>query len=278
MRLGIERSSLADLELDLEEFESGDLANAYRLRLGDIDLPLTPVAVGYEAVIELPTLGAGVHRQLRLFDRDGNLLDTQDRLPMSEKVTMSVSIEGGGDFEVTVGNSFQADLADRLKRADEAEEAYAKLLEEGLAGRIVDDPAKGLPKLIALLNDAKGRLDILDPYFGWHIPDWNVLAQIRVPIRVLTGYGKPLKSQGVMAPPASIQAAVLKLEIRAWRSGSAPWHDRVYLWDGGGASVGTSPSGLGARVARIDRMTAVEAEGWRQHFDTWWTGPDVGPI
>jgi hypothetical protein len=57
-----------------------------------------------------------------------------------------------------------------------------------------------------------------------------------------------------------------------------PWHDRLYLWEDGGASVGTSPSGIGNRVTRIDRIGKAEALGWQALFDAWWAAPDVHVI
>jgi len=69
-----------------------------------------------------------------------------------------------------------------------------------------------------------------------------------------------------------------KSQVRGWQQRSAAWHDRVYLWHEGGLSVGTSPSGLGKRVARVDRIAASEATGWQCMFDTWWSSPEAVPI
>ena len=68
--LGLDESrvSLADLELDIEEYENGDLVSARRLRLGDVALPSSALMPGEIITVELPTLGAGLHRQVRLFD------------------------------------------------------------------------------------------------------------------------------------------------------------------------------------------------------------------
>jgi hypothetical protein len=56
------------------------------------------------------------------------------------------------------------------------------------------------------------------------------------------------------------------------------FHDRLYLWETGGISVGTSPSGLDKRDARVDRLGSVEADGWRALFETYWTSGDYVPL
>ncbi len=40
-----------------------------------------------------------------------------------------------------------------------------------------------------------------------------------------------------------------------------------------GSRSGTSPSGLGHRLARIDRLAGVEADRWRVQFELWWADP-----
>ncbi len=283
--LGVDESrvSLADLELDLEEYESGDLAIARRLRLGDVVLPSGPIPPLGTLTVELPTLGPGIHRQFRLFDRDGVLLDATDRMPTIEQITVKIHTNVGPGPTVVVGGVQPATLAERLQRADRAEAQYRQLLEDGLSGRVIDDPATGLPLLTALLNQAHGHLDVLDPYFGWDLRDWQVLAQVPVPIRVLTGHGRydrngNLTRQEVIPPPAGLVSPPNTIQVRSWRGRTPPWHDRMYLWDGGGASVGTSPSGIGNRVARIDRVSGAEALGWQRLFDAWWTGPSIQAI
>jgi len=266
------RVSLADLELDLEEYAHGDLIGARRVRLGDVMLPELPEGIDEPVIgVCLPTLGPGLHRQVRLYDRDGLLLDTTDRLPMVEQVKVDVQVEGGIPFTITVGNAPIVALLDRLARADETDQAYDDLLAAGLAGRIIDSPGHGLPWLAQILAQAPGHLDVLDPYFGWNVSDWAVLNSVAVPTRVLTHRD----GRNVISPPAG--SAPGGLVARAW-SGRPPWHDRVYLWDGGGATVGTSPSGLGQRVARIDRFGAAEAAGWQALFNTWWVDPSLTAV
>ena len=175
---------------------------------------------------------------------------------MLEQITMKIDTNGGPGPTVIVGGVQSVTLTQRLDRADRAEVQYRKLLEDGLQGRVIDDPVTGLPILTAMLNQAHGHLDVLDPYFGWDASDWQVLTLVPVPVRVLTGHGRydrngNLTKQKVIAPPSALSSTIT-IEVRSWRGGTPPWHDRMYLWDGGGATVGTSPSGIENRVARID--------------------------
>jgi hypothetical protein len=245
------------------------LASARRLRLGDLDLPAArePVDGLLQVDVRVPTLGTGVARQVRLYDRDGLLLDATDRLWTLEQINMTIS-SPGSSRAVTIGDAHPPDLLGRLQAADTADERYRQLLEAGLPGRIVTDEVAGPSRLHAELARAREELLVLDPYFGWNQADWAVLDDAAVPVRVLTGHGTPGK-RGFTAPPAGMTAT---LDIRTWR-GRPPWHDRMYLWRAGGLTVGTSPSGLGRRVARLDRVAGVEADRWRAAFETWWADP-----
>lgn len=280
IRLGFDeqRISLADLELDLEEFHEGELISARRLRLGDLALPQAPIPTGQTVIVEMSSLGLQLSRQVRLYDRDGLLLDIGDRMPTLETIKLVVQAGDADPVETVIGGAPPTALLARLARADQAEFEYGQALEAGLAGRVIDDPAKGLPALRDLLQGAHGDLAVLDPYFGWNTIDWSVLDKVTGNVRVLTGHSDRSKKQKVTHPPVGTAPAAASLEARSWRNGTPPWHDRVYLWQGGGLSVGTSPSGLGKRVARIDRMTANEAAGWQALLNTWWASADVAAI
>ena len=67
--------SAAELEVDLEEYADDGLVQARRLRLADLQLP---EGAPERITVVLPTLGPGLRRQLRLYDRAGRLLDYCD--------------------------------------------------------------------------------------------------------------------------------------------------------------------------------------------------------
>ncbi|MDQ2740204.1 MAG: hypothetical protein M3Y35_16640 [Actinomycetota bacterium] len=282
-----DRVGLADLEIDLEEYLDGNMAAARRLRLGDTALPSTPLAAGSQLArvdVRLRTVGPGAFRQVRLIDRDGLLLDTTDRSPVVEQINIQIKVGGAPAHTVRVGSPVAVGLLERLTLADEVQAAYNKLLEDGLPGRVIDDPATGLPRLRALLREAGGELLVLDPYFGWQLVDWDVLADVTAPIRVLSSHGYYQPKTGLLtqrkfqAPPPGAAPQAPTLACRTWQTPRPAWHDRLYLWDRRGLVVGTSPSGLGRRAARIDRLGAVEVDGWRKLFETWWASPSVGPV
>jgi hypothetical protein len=284
-RIGIDevRLNRADLEIDFEEYVSGDLAAARRLSLGDIPLPTSAIPAGSELVVQLPTLGSGVGRQVRLFDRDGLLLDASDRMWTVEGWQLTINVPGSPPTVAGRNYAKAVDLLERLRISDDVEESYKQWLKDGLEERVIDDPLTGLPALQALLGGACGELCVLDPYFGWDLADWSVLAAVQVPIRVLSGHGYydrktgRLQKEKVTPIPPGTASTAPYIKAKSWR-GPQPWHDRFYLWDGRGLVVGTSPSGLGKRLARIDRLTSTEAEGWRHLFNSWWSSPQAVDI
>jgi hypothetical protein len=265
------RIMLSDIEVDLEEYAGGDLIEARRLRLKDLKLPATtsiPSATDVVAIMALPTLGPGLQRQVRLYDRDGLLLDGSDRFWTAEQIDVTLKANEATSISIKVGTAAIVEFEERLERAAATDEAYAELLRRGLSGRIIDDPATGHQHLTELLSHARDYLDIIDPYFGLHAPDWSVLLGVSVPIRVLT---QPRVHKDVFQQPP--QAISNLVTARGWTGSRVPWHDRLYLWERGGCSVGTSPSGLGGRLARIDPIGAAEAAGWQALFDRWWSDP-----
>ncbi len=266
------RIMLSDIEVDLEEYAHGDLIEARRLRLEDLNLPApastSAGAADLRTTVALPTLGSGLQRQVRIYDRDGLLLDGSDRVWMAEQVTVTLKVNDATPITITAGKAVIVELEERLERAASTDQAYADLLEQGLLGRIIDQTSNGQQRLAELLVQARDHLDILDPYFGLKSADWTVLLGVTVPIRVFT---QPRSGSSTFRqPPPALQSRVT---ARGWAGSTPPWHDRVYLWSRGGCSVGTSPSGLGKRLARIDLMGAAEAAGWQAMFDQWWAGP-----
>jgi hypothetical protein len=275
-----DRASLGDLEVDLEEYADDGLVQARRLRLADIALP---PGSPEQVTVALPTLGPGLRRQLRLYDLVGRLLDNCDVTAFLAQIdiTMTADVDGQtatSRFAVGTPPATPTPVT-RLAALDSAESGYTRLLTEGLDRRILDDPTTALTVIQDALEDAKDDLLVLDPYFGHQPTDWAALQKVTVPVRVLTmhkQFAKPASARKpaqppVMPPPppsADIQH-LPGLQIRSW-SQKAPWHDRFYLWAGGGLTVGGSPSGLGARLMRVDRLNPVEANAWRTRFEAWW--------
>lgn len=280
-----DRIGLADIEVSVEEYLEAELCGARRLRLDDLVRPASMNSIELYDVV-LPSRGPRLARQVWIHDHNGTLLDCTDRQFSVESVQIGLIAEGMGFETVTAGNTAPPPaLLERLLTADTVEDEFRQLLEAGLPGRIIDDPTKALPRLTTLLGEAIGDLSILDPYFGHDVQDWQVFAAVSVNVRVLTGHGNQVDKHGqtvlrqrVKSPPPGTVGPGVSLDVRSWRPARVPWHDRVYLWANGGLSVGTSPSGLGGRVARIDRLTAVEALGWQRMFDSWWASTDVAPI
>ena len=80
---------------------------------------------------------------------------------------------------------------------------------------------------------------------------------MNVPVRVLTG-----KIAGEIPDIPS--------HVKARFRPKARMHERVYLWDGGGLSLGGSPTTFGQAPVGISRLDAASAKAWRKRFDAMW--------
>lgn len=267
-----ERCDIEDLEVELEEWVGDELAYARRVALSDLEIGDTGGATS--VVVSLPTLGRGVSHGARLHHRDGTLLDVTKRSHLIQQINLEINIRAGGSEEVSatehvsVGKVVRPTVSDRLERFEVVERQYREMLEAGLSERIISDPATASALIRRQLERARTELRVLDPYFGVDPADWTLLHGLAIPVRVLTGH----KAQ----PPGAIAGVT----ARRAKSRKRPphFHDRLYLWDGGGLSVGTSPSGLGKRDARVDRISGVEAAGWTAMFETYWASGDYEPL
>jgi hypothetical protein len=269
-----ERFDLSEFEVELEEWDGDELLYSRRLSLADTD---TSTAQGLDrAIVGLPTLGVQLRHRASLHDREGALLDITEPNPLLEQINFTFSISGpdGGvahEQKFSVGAlSEPPTLKYRLQHLDGADESYRKALEDGLADRIVTSPAQARVVIQQQLTNAKGILRIMDPYFGADALDWQILQGVLVPVEVLTG-------AKAKSPPATL-TDVTALKIDPALKQAPHFHDRLYLWEGGGLSVGTSPSGLGKRVARIDRINPIEAGAWTAMFSGYWTSGDYVPF
>lgn len=271
LHIGLEpkRVDVADLEVELEEWANGELTNSRRLLLGDLDLG---VRAGVTRVlVSLPTLGRGFAHEARLFDRDGALLDRTQRSKLVERIVVEGRVSNGGstgETSLAVGEKVIPDIDARLQRLDRLEDDYREMLKKGWSDRIITDQAGAVTVVRNNLASVSGELWVMDPYFGSHTTDWIVLQGLSVSVKVLSG-------QDARPPPM----AMANVEVRRWNGGGAPpFHDRFYLWEGRGLSVGTSPSGLGKRDARVDRMRLSETDGWRAQFLSYWSSSDFVPV
>lgn len=268
LHVGIEpeRVDVSELEVELEEWSGDEVVNSRRLALGDLKLGQRAGADRF--LVSLPTLGRGFAHVARLYDREGALLDRTQRARLVERMVGKARYRGPhgavGTQEFEIGERVDVGLEERLARFDRLDEDYRQMLQEGLEERVISGPGRA-----NVLRDELGRvskpLSILDPYFGYSPSDWQSLTGLGLPVRILTGRG---------AKPAP--SGLANVEVRRWRGAARnpPFHDRFYLWEGGGLSVGTSPSGLGSRDARLDRLGATEAAAWLASFETYWQSGD----
>jgi hypothetical protein len=264
------RIAMWDLDLDIEERDGDELLSARRLRLTDVALPPLDTDA---FTVRLPTLGASLVRRVRLFDRSGVLLDGSDPFRLIERIDINADIGGAAGFTTSVGRIEVSTLASRLDRQNRVDAEYAALLKGGLAGRIVAPGAQGRVVVVEMLRAARNELLIFDPFFGKDPTDWDAVRDVALAMRVLTG------RQGAR-PSGGVTLTTQRLDMRRWQgpTHSPEFHDRAYLWEGGGFLVGTSPSGLGNRLALIDPVSPVVAAELCRHFEGWWTDSRFGAI
>lgn len=265
IRLDPTRRAVWQLTIDVEETDlDGHLVGARRLRLSDVTRP----PHGASAVtVALPTLGRGIVRRIRLHGLDNELLDAADDVRLAERVGLSVP--KGAEVSL-IGNSRQytgagSDLGSRLQALDSLDDAYAQMLSNGLAQRIVRTRSDGDATLIDQLAAARGELLVFDAYFGRGGADWSLFAQVNVPIKVL------VEDPRIKSPSVGVTAH--SLELKRWSKKPVPFHDRAYLWSGGGLSVGTSPNGLGKRLSLINVLDKPVVDGLIAEFHLWWKDP-----
>ncbi|HWX97208.1 MAG TPA: hypothetical protein VNZ01_10200 [Solirubrobacteraceae bacterium] len=269
IQLGIEpeRADLADLEIEVEEQLDDEVLFAEHLRLEDVDIreairrlhEPTPPGSRIEIGVRLPTFGRGIKRSVRLSHRDGALLDEWPSFNVIESISISINADGAELPPVNVGERRSPqDLVEHLGSVERVRSQYATLRREGTHLRIFDDLDEGRKELRAILERAPGEVLVLDPYFR----DWDLLTNLGgPPPRVLIGSDSD-------PPPEGFPGKVAR-----WRGRLAPFHDRFFLWEGGGVSVGTSAGGVRDRLYRIVRMGAAESEELRTRFALWWGDP-----
>jgi len=269
VEIGLEpdRAELADLEIEVEEQVGDELVFAEHLRLedtylGDVQRVLygPPPAEGrYELSVRLPTLGSHVKRSIRLTHRDGMLLDEWRSFNIVESISFSLTVNGSEQRPITVGDTRgPQDLVALLGAVERIRRQYTELRREGARNRVFEKIDEGMNALRAILERAPGELLVLDAYFK----DWPLLLGLSgPPSRVLIG------PDGHSPPPA------FSGKVARWPKKPVPFHDRFFLWEGGGVSVGTSAGAIHDRLFRIVRIGAAESEVLRDRFALWWQDP-----
>jgi hypothetical protein len=251
--------SLADLELTHEEQLEGEMVSATRLRLEDLDTSAVD-ALGICSV-SLPSVGRRVAHGVSLHTVDGELLDRTGPYPLVERIEIKITANGSELPPVVSGVSDPLPALDeRMKRSAEVARDIEAVIRNGAQARIIADRGEALARLTALLAGARGELLVLDCYFGQDIEDWRLLDGVPVPVKVLTGK---------VADAAPRIADHVEARFRP----KALLHERVYLWDGGGLSVGGSPTTFGQAPIRITRLRQAEVTEWRTVFEVEWRSP-----
>jgi hypothetical protein len=269
VEIGLEsdRVELMDLEIEVEEQVGDELVFAERLRLEDTDLSGVedalygppPTEGRLELGVALPTLGRGMKRSVRLTHRDGMLLDEWQSFNIVESISINLAVKGAEQKPIAIGETRgPQDLVGLLGAVQRVRRQYADLRRGGAHNRVFEEVAKGMKALRALLERASGELLVVDAFFK----DWSLLLGLEgPPARVLIG-------QGAELPPAAFGG-----KVGRWTKDLAPFHDRFFLWEGGGVSVGTSAGSIHDRLFRIVRIGASESEVLRERFTLWWDDP-----
>lgn len=263
LRLESKRADPHELELEVEEHIEGDLADCRRLRLADLRLP---ARVQGRLGVRLPTLGRGIERTVRLYHRDGELLDELVAFNLVERMEGRLTANGSATATVVAGETRPpADVGERLDDIRRVEEQYRSWLGRGAQRRLVAG-RDARDELKRRLQRASDELLIIDPFFGGDKADWELLHAVKAPVRVLTGWRT--KSPSVRRP---------HVEARMWTRDPIPFHDRFYLWGSdSGINVGASANGLsGARLFRIDELSGAEVRALRERFEAWWHSSHV---
>jgi len=249
---------MADLELTHLEYLRDEVVSSTRIRIEDLDT--SEVEEAGKAAISLPTLGRSVAHELLLQTLDGELLDKSGPYGIVESVHMTLVVNGHEQPPVVSGvTDPPPELDHRLARADELTATIEGVIQNGAQARVIADRQTALERLAAHLERARGELLVRDQYFGQHAAEWRLLDKVPVPVRVLTG--KIAKDEIPWIAP-HVQAR--------YRSSGKRIHERVYLWEGGGLSVGGSPSTFGNGPVRMTRIRPSEAEIWRTEFEALW--------
>jgi hypothetical protein len=256
------------LVVELTEGDAGELFDARRLALSDVRLPSRAKT---RLLLRLPTLGRGIERSVRLYDRAGELLDFRDPFIFVESIHLSLNVAGSPmTSTVVVGDRRgRPQLPERLQALRDAEAAWERWRSTGLRYRVVRDRRAMRAHLRGRLRRARSEILVIDPYFGIDPGDWSMVEGLGAGVRILTG-------RAAIRPLGAAPAVT----ARKWSSSPPPYHDRIWILDGrSGVNIGTSVNGLqGQRAYRVAEIDPPEVAEWSAAFETWWRSPSAHPV
>ena len=249
----------------MREYANDELVAAATLAIRDVR---TPARIRTNLWVRAPTTGRGVGRTLELYADDGTLLDARDKFHFVEEINIQLSVDGNAQAPIKIGDGRPPpDLSERLIALDRRRSEWDLWMRRGLRYRVVTATA-GVERYVrARLRSAPGELLIIDPYFGKDGQGWSLLKSRSGFTRILTGRAA--------SPP---HVSLPQVQARSLPT-PPPYHDRFYVWQGGGLSVGASAGGLsGKRAFRIDYLDSYEVMQLRASFETWWSDPNAAAV
>jgi hypothetical protein len=211
---------------------------------------------------------------VRLYGLDGHLFDGDDNVHLAESIVTTFHLPGSTEpvATVRVGDPTHPSLTQRLDDLERSDRAYTEVLRAGLSSRVIVNRSGGSRPLRERLAAARGELRILDPYFGVRGTLWEILDDVTVPIRIITCRDLP---QLEVPPPASAPNTP-SIEIRHVPPYPSLFHDRSYIWAGGGVSVGASVNGLdSSALYLVESLSPVVVDDVTTHFTRWWQAANL---
>jgi hypothetical protein len=251
------RVDLADLAIELEQRLDGEVVSRARFPLEAL-ADINDVKALGKCSVSLPTIGRGAAFEVALSTRQHEFVDRAGPHPLLERVTVTVVAEGSCGQTFSIGDAVGAPMIpEHLERMAQLDDDLKALLRQGAENRILEDRRHAQERLKAELHGARGELLVHDPYFGQDVREWDLLRDVQVPVRVLTC--KIAKEKPNIAA-----------HVHARFRPKAPMHERMYLWEGGGLSLGGSPTIFGNAPVSISRLDAASADAWRERFTPLW--------
>lgn len=283
------RIDLAELELSYIARRDAAVVLATRVRLQDLDIDAIRGTgrgtVGFEAI------GAGVSHEAALYSSSGELLDEAGPHFVAEKVSLSIGMVRPNEplpakgsptssgSVVTVGGDlhFPA-LEESLARQMDVEASSLQVLREAARRRVIDTREGALARLSGELGNAREELLVYDPWFGVHPEEWQLLAGLHVPVRVVTSGIARVPHAAEDGSRAPIAVALPEGVQARFRRRGAGMHDRVWIWRDGGIALGGSPSTFGHAPLHVRNLGPQESAEWRERFEDKWNDPNFKPV